>query len=141
MIRIGLVFTYNLHYCRSVLQGIKRYAEARPEWTLLLLAPDAKALRTLQGFAPAGVIAYVYKEGLRQAVARLRRPLVNVSGILANLGIPSVGVDNFLVGRFAAEHLLERGLRHFAYVGHARHAYSRNREDGFRQALDAAGYR
>ena len=140
MIRIGLVFTYNLHYCRGVLRGIKRYAEGRPEWTLLLLGPEAKALKDLRVFRPAGVIAYIFREGLRKALAGLRRPLVNVCGVLPNLDIPRVGVDNVLVGRLAAEHLLERGLRHFAYVGHARHAYSLEREDGFRQALDAMGY-
>ncbi len=121
MIRIGLVFTYNLHYCRGILQGIKRYAEGRSEWTLLLLGPEPKALRDLRAFRPAGVIAYIFREGLHKALIGLHKPLVNVCGVLPNLNIPRVGVDNVMVGQLAAEHLLERGLRHFGYVGHSRH--------------------
>jgi LacI family transcriptional regulator len=140
MIRIGLMFTYNLHYCRGVLRGIKRYAEGRPKWTLLLLGPEREALAQLKAFRPHGVIAYVYNKTLHKALLRQRKPLVNVCGVLPNLGIPRVGVDNVSVGRLAAEHLLERGLRHFAFFGHARHAYSVDREAGFREALQKAGH-
>jgi LacI family transcriptional regulator len=140
MIRIGLVFTYNLHYCRGILRGIKRYAEGRPQWTLLLLGPERQALDELRAFRPHGVIAFVFTYALRNALVRLRKPLVNVGGVLPSLDVPRVGVDNVGGGRLAAEHLLERGLRHFAFLGHARHAYSLDREAGFRQALEAAGY-
>ncbi len=39
----------------------------------------------------------------------------------------------------AAEHLLERGFRHFAACGFTGHAWSRQRLEGFRQALGVAG--
>jgi DNA-binding LacI/PurR family transcriptional regulator len=40
----------------------------------------------------------------------------------------------------AAQHLIERGLRRFAYVGFPHHAFSLGREAGFRGELERAGY-
>jgi LacI family transcriptional regulator len=48
--------------------------------------------------------------------------------------------DSHQAGRLAAEHLLERGLRHFAFCGNPGQIWSDRREDGFRQRLDEAGF-
>ena len=53
--------------------------------------------------------------GSVQKFAPLRKRAV----VLPGLRFPRVGVDNVGVGKLAAEHFLERGLRHFAFVGHA----------------------
>ena len=42
------------------------------------------------------------------------------------------------MGRLAAEHLLDRGLRHFGFVGYLDHAFSVGREEGFRETVEAA---
>ena len=42
--------------------------------------------------------------------------------------------------RLAAEHLLERGFRHYAYVGEPDRLWSQNREVGFRERLREAGF-
>jgi LacI family transcriptional regulator len=44
-----------------------------------------------------------------------------------------VMVDHEAVGRLAAVHLLDRGLRHFGFIGYPDHAFSVGREKGFRQ--------
>jgi LacI family transcriptional regulator len=53
------------------------------------------------------------------------------------LSAPRIGPDNDAVGRLVAEHLLNCGLRHFAFVGHHNREYSVRREAGFRQVLAA----
>jgi len=40
----------------------------------------------------------------------------------------------------AAEHFLERGLRHFGFVGHLEQLVSNEREAAFRSAIEAAGF-
>jgi LacI family transcriptional regulator len=47
--------------------------------------------------------------------------------------------DDQAIGRMAAAHLLERGIRHFAFVGYDRMYWSRLRQESFSQALAAAG--
>ena len=54
--------------------------------------------------------------------------------------MPRVGVDHEEAGRQAAEHLLDRGLRHFGFVGYPDHAFSLGREEGFRGRVEGAGY-
>jgi LacI family transcriptional regulator len=49
-------------------------------------------------------------------------------------------VDNGPVGQLAAAHFLERGLRHFGYIGPPDHLYSIERYEAFRQALQQAGH-
>src|SRR5690606_10311999 len=42
--------------------------------------------------------------------------------------------------RLAAEHLLERGFRQYAFVGEPGRLWSQNRENGFRERLAEAGF-
>jgi LacI family transcriptional regulator len=44
-------------------------------------------------------------------------PVIDVLGVVPGLPFPLVHVDNQVIGRLAAEHLLERGLTHFAFFG------------------------
>jgi LacI family transcriptional regulator len=48
-------------------------------------------------------------------------------------------VDHVEVGRQAARHLLERGVRRFGFVGYAKHDFSVKREAGFREVIKSAG--
>jgi LacI family transcriptional regulator len=66
-------------------------------------------------------------------VENLRRvdvEVVNTSHVLPEVPWPSVGVDNDEVGRVAARHLLDIGLRHLAAIGRFP-AYSQLRIEGF----------
>ncbi|HEY7424031.1 MAG TPA: substrate-binding domain-containing protein, partial [Gemmataceae bacterium] len=51
------------------------------------------------------------------------------------------GIDDVAVGRLAAAHLLDRGFTHFGFVGQPNHAYSTQREQGFREIVEQAGHR
>src|SRR5262245_59994259 len=111
--RIALVFDESLGYCRGVMRGAKRFAEERLDWVMLPVPATPAAVRRLSRFGVRGVIAHVYNQRLFQALRPWRNRLVNVSAVLADLPVPSVGADNDAVGRIAAEHLLERGFCHF----------------------------
>ncbi len=139
-VRIGLVFSYSLSYCRAILRGVKRYAQAKPNWIFAPIEPDAHGLRLLNSLQPAGIIAHLYTSRLAQTLGRLRAPLVNVCGVLPELRIPRVGLDDIAIGRTAAKHLLDRGLRHFAFVGHLNHGYSIRRQAGFEDGIRRAGF-
>jgi len=137
--RIGLVFSHTLAYCRGVLRGIKHYAETVPHWTFLPVSPEPQAIRTLRSLRPAAVIAHLFSEELAESLKRLRVPVVNVCGVLPKSAFPRIGVDDYRCGVLAAEHLLERGFRHFGFVGHRNHVYSLRREAGFRERIASSG--
>lgn len=140
-IRVALVFSYSYGFYRSVVRGIRIYAETRPHWLFTSASPEERPLRTLGALQPDGVIAAVNTEALADALRSWRRPLVNVSAVLSKPPMPRVGEDNLAIGELAAQHFLERGLRHFGYVGPAEWLYSAEREEGFRRALERVGYR
>jgi LacI family transcriptional regulator len=140
LLRIGLVLGYGLGFYRDILHGVKSFAAERPHWVLTPLAPDSRALDSPLMAAQDGFIAHVFTRAVADGLGRLRRPVVNVSGVLPELPFPRVVVDHQAVGRLAARHLLERGMRQFAFVGYPQHAFSLQREAGFRGEIEEAGH-
>jgi LacI family transcriptional regulator len=53
--------------------------------------------------------------------------------------VSEIRPDSHKAGRLAAEHLLERGFRHFGYLGYGTRTWSERRRQGFCQRLDEAG--
>lgn len=137
---VGLVFPSGLDHCRGVLRGVRRYAEGKPGWAFAQAEADPRAAAALRKLAPAGLIAYVCARPLAAALRRFDGPVVNVCGALADLPFPAVGIDNAAVGRVAADHFLERGLRHFAFLGHGGFAFSTRRRAGFVERLAEIGH-
>ena len=83
--------------------------------------------------------AFDTSEEIRE-VRRLRIPTVNFSSNTKS-SLPSVLTDNRAVGRIAARHLLDCGLRNFAYVASPSLLFSQRRGEGFAATLRAAGRR
>jgi LacI family transcriptional regulator len=139
LLRVGLVCNYHLAYTRGVLRGVTRWAQARPRWVFVPIDTDKLTAAALRSAGVDGAIAQVITGSLADTFREWERPLVNVASVLPGLPFPRVVVDHRLVGGLAAGHLLERGFRHFGFVGHPRHLYSTEREAGFRRALSATG--
>ncbi len=138
--RIGLVFGFGLGFYRDILRGIKIHAEARGDWLLTPIAPEPRGMSSLRRLGLDGLIAHVSNQTMAAKLVRLDQPVVNVSGVLPELPFARVMVDHEAVGRMAAEHMLDRGLRHFGFVGYQEHAFSVGRETGFRKKIKAAGF-
>lgn len=140
LIRIGLVFGYSLSYYRDIVRGIRAFAESRPQWAFTPIAPAPDAIESIRPLNLDGLIAHIFTLDLAKAIVRLRKPVVNVSGVLPNLKIPRVMADHEQTGRLAAQHFLDRGLRHFGFFGYTEHAFSKGREAGFRREVEQAGF-
>lgn len=131
-IRIAIVVTPGYSYFRDILRGIREYAESRPHWVFTSVVAERKALQALAEFKPEGLIASVDTEAVARSLTAMRRVVVDVAAVLIRrLPFPRVGVDNREVGRLAAQHFLERGLRRFAFVGNPEWYYSLAREEAF----------
>jgi len=142
--RVGLVFSQSSAYSRGVLRGVHEYSESRPYWTLILVGPTISAVAELARMRPAGVIANVYSEAIADAVVALEVPFVNVSGIMRDPPLPRVGTDEYACGCVAARYFLSQvnlGFRSFAFVGTPGDHYSVRRERGYKDTVEAAGYR
>jgi len=74
-------------------------------------------------------------------VRRQRVPVVAMAADIPELALPRVLLDNVRIGQLAAAHLLDRGFKNLAFYQFSDIADVRQREEGFRQAVEAAGAR
>ena len=65
--------------------------------------------------------------------------LVDVLGVVQVPGMPLVHTDDSKIAAVAAEHLLERGFRNFAFCEYAGEFWSVDRREGFQHSLRQRG--
>ncbi|HJV49786.1 MAG TPA: DNA-binding transcriptional regulator [Geothrix sp.] len=135
--RIALLVETSLASGRDILCGIAKYARNHGPWALYheprSLAEGLPAW--LQHWEGDGIIARVQDPGLAEAVQATGLPVVDVLGAVPAAGFPLVHVDDHRIAALAAEHLIERGFHHFAFLGIQGENWSEQRLEGFRLAL------
>jgi LacI family transcriptional regulator len=129
-------------YPRLVLQGVNDYVQQhglswRFEAAFYRDIFDPVRVRQWRGDGMFGFIDM----HLYQAVLDTGIPAVTVSHSDAEVIMPKVVPDDEAIGRLAAQHLLERGLRDFASAGFTEWHFSRLRTRVFADAVTAAGGR
>ena len=138
---VALLIETSNAYSRDLLQGIRDYLRTHDdEWTVHLTERGRGTLnpwfKTWQG---AGIIARIDTPEIERVVRAKRVPTVNVSGQELAPEFSTVIADGRDLARLAAEHLLERGFRHFGYCGDVRFAWSEDYRRHFVAHLRATG--
>lgn len=136
--RVAVVVLPVRPYCRRVLRGVASVI-AQARWECILVPADAPpSITSLNGFVH-GLIGHFSEQSLLDQVSRAGVPAVDISPARPDVRLPRVSTDDLAVGRLAAAHLLSLGLPHFAFFGTRSHYFSLLREEGFKQAVGAAG--
>jgi LacI family transcriptional regulator len=128
-------------YGRQILRGITRYLRSHQPWSIFSVQRDqlAPTPTWLKDWRGDGIICRLINRKFAEQLRRSKIPVVNLNDICDGLGAPRILSDNAAIARLAAEHLLERGFRHFAFCGFAGQHWSRERCDGFVARLKQAG--
>ena len=108
-------------YVRGLIAGITSYGADYGPWGFRLYADplDADLPRRLEADRVAGILARIHDGSLGRRLAKLRVPLVDLLEEHPIRGVPQIVVDDKAVMRQALAHLLDRGLRSFAFLGYA----------------------
>jgi LacI family transcriptional regulator len=122
-------------YVGEVGLGLRQATAGHPRWSIRLQRQLDFTIR----LQPDVILAQVVTQASEAALLQLGVPVVNFSGWLARSRVPRVGVDNPAVGRLAAEHLMQRGFSQLAGSGQLAADHSRQRIDGFTQAVTQNG--
>lgn len=138
--RIAVLLGTDMDAHRRMLQGIQEYKMTGRKWTFRIAWPNTNSLEPLVQWNPDGIIAKLYTAEMIRKVRSLRKPLVNISNISGDKSVVRVGVDEKAIGRMVAEHFLERGFRHFAFVGYRQQAEEKDRKVEFQNCIRRAGY-
>src|SRR5262245_26152758 len=114
---VALAFQTAVSRNRLMMRGIMAYARQLGTWRFAFSPEEVSplSLHNLAGWDGDGVLGRVEVPAHCRIAHKLRCPLVNLSASLRDPGFPSVLSDDALVGRLAADHLLERGFRRFAF--------------------------
>ena len=136
-----LIFGLGLEtFSRQLLQGIVQYAHGTRDWMYSIHSEPAGLLDVARVWKPHGLL---YRGSRRiwerRLQPHLKVPFVNVGWPEPGWNAPTVGTDQLAVGRMAAEHLLQRGIRRFGYAG-VNVPYSQAQLRGFNETLARSGF-
>jgi len=140
--KIALLIEWSRAYGRGVLSGIATYVRAHGTWKTY------QTERRLCDAAPGwmrdwngdGIIARIESRRLFQQIRRMNLPTVDLFEHAEAGALPAVITDNRAIACLAAEHLIQRGLKHFAYCGLPGIYSSETRREHFVEYLKRAGY-
>ena len=144
MRHVAILIETSRAYGRGLLRGIARYNCEHSQWSTFFqpqgLGDPAPAW--LPSWRGDGILARIDNRQVAQAVQKAGVPVVNTRGTLTELPFHFIGSDNSAIAELAAEHLLERGFRHFAFCGYLRRIHPKLdlRGDCFQQLIKQAGY-
>lgn len=135
-------------YGRDLLRGIVRYARLHGPWAFHITPGDFKqAVPRITQWGGTGIIARIETPEIGRALLATRLPLIALDLSEPQRTPPSplaavseVSSDSRRAAQLAAEHLLDRGFRHYAFVGIAGRVWSSRREQGFCERIRAAGF-
>ena len=137
--RIALVFKTRLEENISILHSISNYNRFHGKWNAYI---DDQGLAQkdpdwlLSKAKWDGIICKHTAPELLKACLAQNIPIVDLSDDpTLTPGVPKIRPDNAAIGHAGAEHLVERGYRHFAFCGFSNEEWSVDRRKGFVEAL------
>jgi LacI family transcriptional regulator len=140
--RVALIVEMSGAYGRQILEGIAKYQRSHEPWSVFLEQRELRAPPPpwLLRKPWDGIICRSLTRPLARAFLRRAIPTVDLNDLHGNLRLPRIVSDMVAIGRMGAEHLLERGLRNFAFCGFSHEAWSDGRRDGFCARVRESGF-
>jgi LacI family transcriptional regulator len=147
--RVALIYDAKLPYDLKVISGIARYAQEGADLNIYIEEDVLKSQRLpdLRSWHGDGILADFDDPGVAAAVSRARLPVVGFGGgygwYSPQSAIPYFFSNQTAVANLAADHLLERGFRHFAYCGlypTRANLWGAERCRAFAKRVDARGF-
>ena len=144
MRHVAVIIETSTQYGRNLIRGIARFGRLH-DWQLHFEYRGKTAAEPdwLADFKGDGVITTSPDQRHSKALREQGMPVIDLQGTLVDPAGEHLIVDSDhrAVGRLAAEHFIEKGHRHYAYLGYSDQSVSREREIGFTETLAARGHK
>lgn len=139
--RVLLLIETSTGYGRDLLEGIGRWINEHRRWSIYF---EERGLQTplprwVKGWHGDGVISRTATPAMARCLRGLRLPVVELLG-MRRVEPAKVHADNAAAGRLAAEHLLNCGLREFAFFGFTDSWWIVMFREGFCRKLEERGH-
>ena len=139
---IALALPLDIAFVERLLPGILDFARDQGGWVFTRIPERlTSSFEWLRNWEGDGAFVLISNKTDVKVAQSLPMPIVNVGGYVKDVRVPTVTLDQQMVGRLAAEHLLARRFHRFGYYGVRDLWYSQQRRIGFETALLEAGYK
>ena len=138
--RVALIYDATRVYDLKVMMGVASYVQEQPHFSVYIEENALKDQRLpdLRSWEGDGIIADFDDPAVARLVQQARLPAVGFGGgygwYAEGSSIPYFYTNNTAIATLAANHLLERGFKSFAYCGYPRspiNGWSEEREEAF----------
>src|SRR5258706_5816459 len=149
MRQVALIYDARLAYDLKVMTGVAAYLKEHPHFSVYIEENALKDQRLpdLRSWEGDGIIADFDDPAIATAVVQSKLPAVAFGSgygwYAPGSSIAYFFTNNRAIADMAADHLLDRGLRNFAYCGYSHtpiNGWSREREEWFSKRIAARGF-
>jgi LacI family transcriptional regulator len=140
--RVALLIESSRSYGRELLMGIARYVRIHGPWSIEFEEgdPGEHFPKWFDRWKWDGILARVSSPAMAEVLGESGVPVVDLSASLPEARFPRIRSDENLVGRMAAEHLMERGFKNYAFCGFNGMDWSDMRRASFVQRVSEGGF-
>ncbi|NQU21788.1 MAG: substrate-binding domain-containing protein [Candidatus Nealsonbacteria bacterium] len=146
--KVALLIETARGYGRDLLRGIVRYSRLHGPWSFYITPGDFhQAVPKMEQWGGTGIIARVETPKVADAILATGLPVVALDLSEQQLspesplsGLCEIVSDSHHAARMTAEHLLDRGFRHYAFVGVPGRIWSQRRRESFCDRLGEDGF-
>lgn len=140
--QVAVLIDFSRSYGRGLMSGVAKFVREHHEWSVQ--SEEWRWVDTtptwFRNWKGDGAIAWVETPDLAATIRGLRVPTVDVRGSVSNCVLPLIATENQIVANLVAEHLIQRGFRHYAFCGFVGANYSDERSRLFKERLNEAGF-
>jgi LacI family transcriptional regulator len=119
---IALLVETSREYARGLLRGIAQYHHEHGPWSIYL-APhglDEPPPSWLKDWHGDGILCRMNSKRMAEAILATGIPAVDLRGAVPNTRVPFVGLNNRPIAQLGYDHLVQCGLKNFAFCGSPR---------------------
>lgn len=145
--KVAVILQMWQNFDRGILQGIAAYVREHRSWSVFVEEVEHQRIPDFPAWEGDGLIVNFDNPHVVKALRGVEKPIVAVGGGQGwhepSSGIPYIATNDEMIGRCAAEHLINRGLRNFAFCGYRvnrTNVWIANRKNGFMDRLAEAGF-
>ncbi len=143
--KVMLLLEKSRAYSRGLLRGLAKYSRLHGPWAFYEEPPfymnsggKKPALYRMKDWGVDGI--NMRDTGRTQEIIAMGLPTIVTDLREEFSGSPIIKTDDVTIGKMAAEYLLNRGFRQFAFCGFDNMFWSRDRCQGFADSITEAGF-
>jgi LacI family transcriptional regulator len=139
---VALLIETSNAYSRGLLEGMVQYIREHEAWSIYLPEQEraAKPPAWISRWKGDGILARIETAEIAKAIRKTHRPVVDLSSARYLPEVPWVETNDDAIAQLAAEHLLLRGFKAFAFAGDPSFQWSKLRCEAFQKYVEAKGF-